>query len=122
LENGGWLVVGDDHDWGDGGDQPPVTEPTLEGITDHYTRAVLPTATRSPRRAAATAADGIRDSGAEYLLGYCRRYDDAHRWDHPTQAAAAGVPAALLRDQPYAGIDLGELARQLLTQEAQVTR
>jgi hypothetical protein len=122
LEGDGWLVVGEDHDWGDGGDQPPVGEPTLEALTGHYTRAVLPTTARTPHRMASGLRDAVGSSGARYVLTYCRQYDDAHRWGHPAQAAAAGVPAALLRDQPYAGIDLPDLSRRLPTQEAQMTR
>lgn len=123
LEGDGWLVVGEDHDWGDGGDQPPIGEPTLEAIADHYTRAVLPTPARPPRRTAAAVRGAVGGSGARYVLTYCRRYDDAHRWGHPARAAAAGVPAALLRDQPYAEIDLSELGSgRLLSQEARMTR
>jgi benzoyl-CoA reductase/2-hydroxyglutaryl-CoA dehydratase subunit BcrC/BadD/HgdB len=122
LEDDGWLVVGDDHDWGDGGDQPPVGEPTLDALADHYTREVVPSTARTPDRIASAARDAVAKSGAAYLLTYCRQYDDAHRWDHPARAAAADVPAALLRDQSYCGIDLPGLTAQLLTQEAQMTR
>lgn len=122
LEGDGWLVVGEDHDWGDGGDQPSVGEPTLEALADHYTRAVLPTAARAPHRMASAMRDAVGGSGAQYVLTYCRQYDDAHRWGHPARAAAAGVPAALLREQPYGGIDLLDLSGQLLSQEARMTR
>ncbi|WP_330285085.1 2-hydroxyacyl-CoA dehydratase family protein [Streptomyces sp. NBC_00588] len=122
LEGDGWLVVGDDHDWGDGGDQPPVGEPTLEALTDHYTREVVPSTARTPQQIASAARGAVTRSGAAHLLTYCRQYDDAHRWDHPARAAAAGVPAALLRDQPYAGLDLPALTAQLAPQEAQMTR
>jgi benzoyl-CoA reductase/2-hydroxyglutaryl-CoA dehydratase subunit BcrC/BadD/HgdB len=122
LEGDGWLVVGEDHDWGDGGDQPPVGEATLEALADHYTREVLPAATRPLPRVAAGTRAGIEGSGAAHHLTYCRRYDDAHRWAVRAQAAAAGVPAALLRDQPYAGVDLPALRLALPSQEAPVTR
>jgi hypothetical protein len=120
LEGDGWLVVGEDHDWGDGGDQPPVGEPTLEALADHYTRAVLPAAVRPPLGTAVR--DALADGGAQYVLTYCRRYDDAHRWVHPALAAATAAPAALLCDQPYAGIDLPGLSDRLLSQEARMTR
>jgi hypothetical protein len=122
LEADGWLVVGEDHDWGDGGDQPPVGEPTLASLTRHYTRAVLPAAARPPGPLASPARGGAGSSRAEYLLTYCRRFDDAHRWGHPARAAAAGVPAALLRDQPYAGVDTTELSGRLAARKAQMTR
>jgi benzoyl-CoA reductase/2-hydroxyglutaryl-CoA dehydratase subunit BcrC/BadD/HgdB len=122
LEGDGWLVVGEDHDWGDGGDQPPIGEPTLEALAEHYTRAVLPAVARTPHRMASAFRDAVGDSGAQYVLTYCRRYDDAHRWGHPERAAAAGVPAALLREQHYAGIDLPELTSRLLAQKAGMTR
>ncbi|NUP52858.1 MAG: 2-hydroxyacyl-CoA dehydratase [Catenulispora sp.] len=122
LEDDGWLVVGEDHDWGDGGDQPLVGVPTLEALTDHYTRAVLPTIARPPHRMARDFSEAVRGSGAQYVLTYCRQYDDAHRWGHPARAAAAGVPAALLREQPYSDIDLPQLSSQLLSQEARMTR
>lgn len=122
LENDGWLVVGEDHDWGDGGDQPLIAEPTLTALTDHYTGAVLPTSARPSRRIASAARDAVGGSGAQYVLTYCRRYDDSHRWGHPALAAAVGVPAALLREQPYAGIDLAGVDDRLLPQKAQTTR
>lgn len=122
LEGDGWRVVGEDHDWGDGGDQPPVGEATLEALADHYTRAVLPAAARPLPGVAAATREGVERSGAAYHLTYCRRYDDAHRWTGRARAAAAGVPAALLRDQPYAGVDLPALSRALPSQEAPVTR
>lgn len=122
LEDDGWLVVGDDHDWGDGGDQPVIGEPTLTALTNHYTRAVLPMTARPPHLIASTTRDTIDSTGAGYVLTYCRRYDDAHLWGRPAQATAAGVPAALLRDQPYTGVDLPALSTQLLTQEARLPR
>jgi hypothetical protein len=122
LESDGWRVVGDDHDWGDGGEQPPIGEPTLTGLADHYTRAVLPPPSVPLRRIASAARGAVRGSGAEYFLTYCRQYDDAHRWVHPARAAAAKVPAALVRDQPYAGIDLPGLGDRLRTQQAGRTR
>ncbi|WNE95172.1 2-hydroxyacyl-CoA dehydratase family protein [Streptomyces luomodiensis] len=112
LEHNGWHVVGDSHDWGDGGNQPAVAVPTLSGLADHYTRQALSTAARSARRATELVRDRVRETGAGYVLCYCRRHDDAHRLDQPAQAAAAGVPAALLRDQPYGSVDLADLERQ----------
>ncbi|WAP53563.1 2-hydroxyacyl-CoA dehydratase family protein [Streptomyces sp. S465] len=109
LEADGWFIVGDDHDGGDAGDQPPVTEPTLEGLAAHYTRAVLPAAARTPEERAATVGEGVRRTGAEAFLSYCRRYDDAHLWDFAAQRAAVSVPSALVRDQPYGAIDLDAL-------------
>ncbi|MEW2343080.1 2-hydroxyacyl-CoA dehydratase family protein [Streptomyces griseoaurantiacus] len=105
LEAGGWRVVGDDHDSGDSADQPPVAEPTLEGLAEHYTREVRPATARTARERAGAAAAGVKAGRAEAFLCYCRRHDDAHRWDFPAQRAAAPVPSALLHDQPYGEID-----------------
>ncbi|MBP0458723.1 2-hydroxyacyl-CoA dehydratase family protein [Streptomyces montanisoli] len=121
LESRGWLVVGDDHSWGDGGHQPLLAAGGIEALTEHYTRAVLPVTGRDARRRAAIAAAGVLRSGAEVFLCYSRRYDDVHRWDFPGQRAAVGVPAALLRDQPYARADLAELAAGIGDPQKQVT-
>ncbi|MGY1812324.1 2-hydroxyacyl-CoA dehydratase [Blastococcus sp. SYSU D00820] len=97
----GCLVVGEDADWGDLALPPDPAGADLGALATAYRDRgpAAPTAS-IPARAAATA-QRVRDSGAELLLAVVREHDEAPAWDFPAQAAAAGVPAALLARQPY---------------------
>ncbi|UJW30231.1 2-hydroxyacyl-CoA dehydratase family protein [Saccharothrix sp. AJ9571] len=109
LEDAGWLIVGEDHDWGDLLAVADVGAPTELALAERYQFAG-PAAPRASiaERAAHTAA-ALRERGAGSLLSYVRRHDDAPPWDFPAQREAAGVPATLVDRQEYGRIDL-ELA------------
>lgn len=105
LEDDGWLVVGEDHDWGDAAAGPPVTPPTLEGLAEWYQgRAGTPAA--AVRQRAGATRSAVARTGAEGLLGYVREHDDAPLWDFRAQAAAVPVPAVLVAGQGYGAVDL----------------
>ncbi|GAA0240945.1 2-hydroxyacyl-CoA dehydratase family protein [Cryptosporangium japonicum] len=96
LEDDGWLVVGEDHDWGDGAGEPPPAPPTLDGLAEWYQSR---TVTEPPAAAVAR-------TGAHHVLSYVRTHDDAPLWDFRAVAAAVPVPAVLLAAQEYGAVDV----------------
>ncbi|KID30047.1 Benzoyl-CoA reductase/2-hydroxyglutaryl-CoA dehydratase subunit, BcrC/BadD/HgdB [Prauserella sp. Am3] len=104
LEANGFLVVGEDHDWGDLLFQQEVRRPTLLALAERYQHNG-PSAPRSSiRRRAAHIAASARACHAEALLCYVREHDDAPPWDYPAQRDAAGLPSVMVRDQPYGAL------------------
>lgn len=115
LEEAGLLVVGEDHDWGDLLHHrlvdPPADPALLElALAERYQHNGPTAARASIRQRAAHTAAAAHRCGADALLSYVRVQDDAPRWDHPAQRAAAGLPAALLEHQPYGRADPVDLA------------
>ncbi|MGB3441916.1 MAG: 2-hydroxyacyl-CoA dehydratase family protein [Actinophytocola sp.] len=109
LEEAGFVVVGEDHDWGDLLAMRPVAAPTLDALVERY-QYNGPTAARASidDRAANTARAAV-ECGAELVVSYVRGNDDAPPWDFPAQAAALrahGIPAVLVDRQEYGEIDL----------------
>ncbi|QFZ24559.1 2-hydroxyacyl-CoA dehydratase [Saccharothrix syringae] len=112
LEGAGGVVVGEDHDWGDLLAARLVGEPTLAALVERY-QYNGPTAARASiaARAAHTARAAV-DRGAELVVSYVRRNDDAPPWDFPAQREALrrhGIPAVLVDRQEYGSIDLAEV-------------
>jgi benzoyl-CoA reductase/2-hydroxyglutaryl-CoA dehydratase subunit BcrC/BadD/HgdB len=109
LESSGFLVVGEDHDWGDLLFERPAGVPTLEALAERYQHNG-PSAPRASIRArAAHTVCAVRRCQADLLLSYARAHDDAPAWDFAAQRDAAGVPAVLIDRQPYGEIDLSLL-------------
>jgi hypothetical protein len=109
LESSGFLVVGEDHDWGDLLFERPAGVPTLEALAERYQHNG-PSAPRASIRArAAHTAWAVRRCHADLLLSYARAHDDAPAWDFAAQRDAAGVPAVLIDRQPYGEVDLSPL-------------
>ena len=100
------TIVGEDHDWGDLWFALPVgpSEQPEQALAERYQHNG-PTATRATvRERADHTAARARECGAELLICYARRRDDAPRWDFAAQAAATGLLAWTLFDQPYGGM------------------
>ncbi|WP_372671191.1 2-hydroxyacyl-CoA dehydratase [Amycolatopsis kentuckyensis] len=109
VERNGFLVVGEDHDWGELFFARTCAAPTELALAERYQHNG-PTAQRaSIRQRAAHTAAAARACGAEILFSYARVHDDAPPWDFPEQRAAAGLPAVLAERQPY-----GELTPEAL--------
>ncbi|SDF46566.1 Benzoyl-CoA reductase/2-hydroxyglutaryl-CoA dehydratase subunit, BcrC/BadD/HgdB [Lentzea fradiae] len=112
LEEMGSVVVGEDHDWGDLLATRLVGEPTLAALVERY-QYNGPTAARASIAArAAHTAQAAAESGAELVVSYVRRNDDAPPWDFPAQREALrphGIPAVLFDRQEYGLIDLSEV-------------
>ncbi|EXG82703.1 2-hydroxyacyl-CoA dehydratase family protein [Cryptosporangium arvum] len=103
LEDDGWLIVGEDHSWGDGAGEPPLTPPTLEGLAEWY----------QGRTVSEAAPAAVARTGAEGVLSYARTHDDAPLWDFRALAAAVPVPAALVAGQEYGTVDLAAVRAEL---------
>lgn len=109
VEAAGYVVVGEDHEWGDLLFERPVGAPTLDALVERY-QYDGPSAPRADiaERAAYTAMAASRCS-AELLVGYVRGGDDAPLWDLAAQRRAAGLPAVILEGQEYGRVDLDAL-------------
>jgi benzoyl-CoA reductase/2-hydroxyglutaryl-CoA dehydratase subunit BcrC/BadD/HgdB len=112
IEDAGYVIVADDHDWGDALADPLVGEPTLDALAERY-QYRGPTSARSSIRARArqTAATAAR-SRPDVLVSYVRAMDEAPAWDFPAQRKAAGVPPVVLEHRRYG--ELGEDALPLI--------
>jgi benzoyl-CoA reductase/2-hydroxyglutaryl-CoA dehydratase subunit BcrC/BadD/HgdB len=113
-EEAGFLVVGEDHDWGDllhHRRVDPTADPALLelALAERYQHNGPAAARASIRRRAAHTAAAARACGAEALLSYVRVLDDAPRWDFPAQRQETGLPAVLLEHQPYGRVDTDQL-------------
>ena len=110
LEGAGFVVVGEDHDWGDLLFERTVGTPTLDALTERY-QYNGPTAQRATvGERARHAAYAAQRCGAEVLIGYARWSDEAPPWDFAAQQSATGLPAAFVEHQSYGQIDLGQLS------------
>lgn len=106
IEAAGAIIVGEDHDWGDRGQEAPVAEDAadpLDALVDRYHFGTPASAKFSIAERASYTARSARESGADAVIAFVRKEDPAPRWDVPDQqAAVAPLPFLLLDDQPYA--------------------
>ncbi|SED09721.1 2-hydroxyglutaryl-CoA dehydratase, D-component [Amycolatopsis tolypomycina] len=109
LERNGFLVVGEDHDWGELLFARTCAAPTELALAERYQHNGPAAPRASIRQRAAHTAAAARTCGAEVLFSYARVHDDAPPWDFPEQRAATGLPAVLAERQPY-----GELTPEAL--------
>ncbi|WP_143262930.1 2-hydroxyacyl-CoA dehydratase family protein, partial [Amycolatopsis pretoriensis] len=109
LERHGFLVVGEDHDWGELLFARTCAAPTELALAERYQHNGPSAPRASIRQRAAHTAEAARACGAEVLLSYARVHDDAPPWDFPEQRAATGMRAVLAERQPY-----GELTGDVL--------
>ncbi|VVJ17547.1 Uncharacterised protein [Amycolatopsis camponoti] len=109
LERTGFLVVGEDHDWGELLFARTCAAPTELALAERYQHSGPAAPRASIRQRAAHTAAAARACGAEVLFSYARVHDDAPPWDFPEQRAATGLRAVLAERQPY-----GELTPEAL--------
>ncbi|RYY43974.1 MAG: 2-hydroxyacyl-CoA dehydratase, partial [Sphingomonadales bacterium] len=115
IEAAGAIIVGEDHDWGDRGQEALVAEDAadpLDALVDRYHFGTPASAKFSIAERARYTAGRARESGAEAVIAFVRKEDPAPRWDVPDQqAAVAPLPFLLLDDQPYAASDPAAVTR-----------
>lgn len=113
IEEHDVTIVGEDHDWGEllftrrtGPLSAGAAAGTLvEALAERY-QYNGPSAARSTVRArAAHAAERSRECGAELLICYARRHDEAPSWDFSRQAEACELPTIVLQRQSYGEVD-----------------
>lgn len=109
LERNGFLVVGEDHDWGELLFARTCAAPTELALAERYQHNGPAAPRASIRQRASHTAAAARACDAEVLFSYARVHDDAPPWDFPEQRAATGLPAVLAERQPY-----GELTPEAL--------
>lgn len=109
VERNGFLVVGEDHDWGELLFARTCAAPTELALAERYQYSGPAAPRASIRQRAAHTAAAVRACEAEVLFSYVRLQDDAPPWDFPEQRAAAGIRAVLAERQPY-----GELTAEAL--------
>jgi benzoyl-CoA reductase/2-hydroxyglutaryl-CoA dehydratase subunit BcrC/BadD/HgdB len=112
IEAQGYVIVGEDHSFGDLAFERQVGEGGLDALAEHYhdNGPAAPRATVA-ERAAHTAMAAAR-CHAELLVSYARAGDDAPAWDFPAQRAALEIPAVLLDRQEYGRVDLAALRKE----------
>ncbi|TVT10427.1 2-hydroxyacyl-CoA dehydratase [Amycolatopsis bartoniae] len=104
LEENGFLITGEDHDWGELLFARTCAAPTELALAERYQHNGPSAPRASIRQRAAHTAAAARACGAEVLISYARVHDDAPPWDFSAQRAAAGLPAVLAGHQPYGGL------------------
>ena len=111
IEERGWVVIGEDHDWGEALADGLVDEniDPLAALSQRYhTGSALGRRHGSNERAAFTAQEA-EAGGAELVLAWIRAGDDAHAWDVPEQRrrlAERGLTLAVLDRRPYDRVEL----------------
>jgi benzoyl-CoA reductase/2-hydroxyglutaryl-CoA dehydratase subunit BcrC/BadD/HgdB len=104
IEAAGFLIVSEDHDWGDRSYEALVDEgaPDIaDAIVDRYQSGTPASAKFAIATRAAYTARRAAESEVDLILALVRRDDPAPRWDIPDQHATAPVPLILLDDLPY---------------------
>lgn len=121
IEAAGYVVVGEDHDWGDLLFERPVGTPTLDALVERYqyNGPAAPRATIGER--ARYTAMAARRCSAELLVGYVREADEAPLWDFEAQRRATGLPAVLLERQAYGRVDYAALRGARIPPESVAT-
>jgi benzoyl-CoA reductase/2-hydroxyglutaryl-CoA dehydratase subunit BcrC/BadD/HgdB len=120
LERDGFVVVGEDHDWGDRSYADPVDESTgwLDALTDRAMFGAPAAAKYGLAERVGYIRSRVRETGAEFMLSLNRVGDDAARWEFPDLRVALiedGVMCAGIDHLPYDVTDEAELARGLVS-------
>jgi benzoyl-CoA reductase/2-hydroxyglutaryl-CoA dehydratase subunit BcrC/BadD/HgdB len=113
LEDNGFVVAGEDHDWGELLFARTCAAPTELALAERYQHNGPSAPRASIRQRAAHTAAAARACDAEVLLSYARVHDDAPPWDFPAQRDATGLRAVLAERQPYGRLTEDALAALL---------
>jgi benzoyl-CoA reductase/2-hydroxyglutaryl-CoA dehydratase subunit BcrC/BadD/HgdB len=117
LESRGWVIVGEDHQWGEDalGPEIELTADPLDGLVEHYQYANLPSRRSSADRARHVA-DAMRADDADLVAHFAFAHDEATPWDRPAISealAVAGLPEIMLPEQRFGQVDRDELGRAI---------
>ena len=108
IEREGWVVVGEDHDWGDRyyADPIDVHVAWLDALTDRAMFGAPAAAKYGLAERVRYICERVDATGAESVLSLNRDGDDAAAWEYPDLAAALhknGVSSARIDGLPYDG-------------------
>jgi hypothetical protein len=88
LERAGLAVVGEDHEWGDDGSEPPaLTADPLDGIVDHYHLRSAGAARAGLRERTERTARLAGAAGADVIVQIAHDDDEAVAWELPALRA-----------------------------------
>jgi benzoyl-CoA reductase/2-hydroxyglutaryl-CoA dehydratase subunit BcrC/BadD/HgdB len=92
IESSGFLIVGEDHGWGDdGAGHAKLTVNPIDGLADRYQFSSR-VAARSGLERAAMTAERVRAAGADVLLQIILGRDEAPAWELHELRALSGAP------------------------------
>jgi benzoyl-CoA reductase/2-hydroxyglutaryl-CoA dehydratase subunit BcrC/BadD/HgdB len=118
LERAGFVVVGEDHDWGDRYYADPVDEGAdwLDALTDRAMFGAPAAAKYGLAERVRYVCGRARLTRAEVVLSLNRRGDDAARWEFPDLQSALrdeGILCECIDDLPFDATDETKLVAAL---------
>ena len=113
IEACGTRVVADDCSGGSLGLEIGVREPTLDGLAERYWRDGDSAHRGSAPERAARLALAAERAGAQAIVSYARRRDDAASWEVAAVRSATSLPVLVLHDQEFGGVDGSRLRAAL---------
>lgn len=87
IEDAGFVVVGEDHEWGDRAydrDTPTDTEP-VRAVVDRYMMRPASTCRTLVATRVELLDKAVEEAGAEAVLFYTHEHDESASWDFPEQ-------------------------------------
>lgn len=125
IESCGGLVVGEDHDWGNRHFHTDVATDVdpLAAIRDRYhMRLASPNKHLVSHRVKALV-EQVKECGAEGVIFFMRKYDEASTWDYPEQRQALetlGIPSRVFVAQPYELTNRSQLMEEMKALVAEI--
>jgi benzoyl-CoA reductase/2-hydroxyglutaryl-CoA dehydratase subunit BcrC/BadD/HgdB len=118
LERHGFVVVGEDHDWGDRYYADPVDQGVgwLDALTDRAMFGAPAAAKYGLAERVRYVCGRVRQTGAEVVLSLNRKGDDAARWEFPDLQSALlpeGIMCERVDDLPFDATDESRMAESL---------
>ena len=105
LENLGMYAVSEDHDWGDRNwnKQTNTELSPIKAIVDRYMLRSVSTKRSFVSERVQELCNAVKATGAQGVVSYTYKYDDAPSWDVPEEKAALGemnIPMLQLMNRP----------------------
>ncbi len=111
VEELGFAIVGEDHEWGDDGSEyPRATRDPMDGIVDRYHFAHGGAARAGLRDRVECTVGRFRAAGAEGMLYLLGAHDEAAGWEFPAlrERLGPGIPLVPVRLRDPAQVGLGQ--------------